>query len=84
MGFLGGTNRKESAYKCKRHKRPRFDPWVGKIPWRRKWQPIPVFFLGESHGQGIGLKRVGHNLSGLANEITDIIYKLVFHISLSK
>ena len=26
-------------------------PWVGKIPWRRKWQPTPVFFLGESHGR---------------------------------
>ena len=28
-----------------------FDPWVWKIPWRRKWQPIPVFLPGESHGQ---------------------------------
>ena len=28
-----------------------FDPWVGKIPWRRKWQPTPVFLLGESYGQ---------------------------------
>ena len=28
-----------------------FDPWVGKIPWRRKWQPTPVFLLGEFHGQ---------------------------------
>ena len=28
-----------------------FDPWVGKIPWRRKWQPTPVFLRGESHGQ---------------------------------
>ena len=27
------------------------DPWVGKIPWRRKWQPTPVFVPGESHGQ---------------------------------
>ena len=29
----------------------RFDPWVRKFPWRRKWQPTPVFLLGESHGQ---------------------------------
>jgi len=29
----------------------RFDPWVGKIPGRRKWQPTPVFLPGESHGQ---------------------------------
>ena len=28
-----------------------FDPWVGKIPWSRKWQAIPVFFLGKFHGQ---------------------------------
>ena len=28
-----------------------FDPWVGKIPWRRAWQPTPVFLPGESHGQ---------------------------------
>ena len=28
-----------------------FDPWVGKIPWRRKWQPAPVLLSGESHGQ---------------------------------
>ena len=28
-----------------------FSPWVGKIPWRRKWQPIPVFLSGKPHGQ---------------------------------
>ena len=28
-----------------------FDPWVRKIPWRRKWQPTPVFLSGKSHGQ---------------------------------
>ena len=27
------------------------NPWVGKIPWRRKWQPTPVFLPGISHGQ---------------------------------
>ena len=32
-------------------RRPGFDPWVGKIPWRRKWQPPPVFLSGKSHGQ---------------------------------
>ena len=35
------------------HRRPRFDPWVRKIPWRRKWQPTPVFLPGESHRQRI-------------------------------
>ena len=34
---------------CRRHG---FNPLVGKIPWRRAWQPIPVFLPGESHGQG--------------------------------
>jgi len=29
----------------------RFNPWFGKIPWRRAWQPIPVFLPGESLGQ---------------------------------
>ena len=29
----------------------KFDPWVGKSPWRRAWQPTPVFMPGESHGQ---------------------------------
>ena len=28
-----------------------FNPWVREIPWRRKWQPTPVFWPGESHGQ---------------------------------
>ena len=32
-------------------KKRRFDPWVGKIPWRRKWQSTLVFLPGKSHGQ---------------------------------
>ena len=36
---------KESAYSVGR---PRFYPWVRKIPWRRAWQPVPVFLPGES------------------------------------
>ena len=42
---------KEPACHCRRRKRCRFDPWVRKIPWRRAWQPTPVFLPGESHGQ---------------------------------
>ena len=49
--FLGGANGKEPACQCRRHKRRRFDPWVGKIPQRRAWQPTPVFLPGKSHGQ---------------------------------
>ena len=32
-------------------KRRGFDPWLGKIPWKRAWQPTPVFLPGKSHGQ---------------------------------
>ena len=42
---------KESACQCRRHKRHRFNHWFGKIPWRRVWQPTPIFLPGESHGQ---------------------------------
>ena len=41
-------NSKESTCLCRRRE---FDPWVGKILWRRKRQPTPVFLSGQSHGQ---------------------------------
>ena len=44
---------KEIACQFRRHKRHRFDPLIGKIPWRRKWQLTPVLLPGESHGQRI-------------------------------
>ena len=57
---------KESTCQCRTHW---FDPWVEKIPWRREWQPTPVFLPGESHGQETGRlqsmqsQRVRHNLA---------------------
>ena len=36
---------------CLQYRRPRFNPWVGNILWRREWQPTPVFLPGEFHGQ---------------------------------
>ena len=42
---------KESAYQCRSHRRCGFISWVGKIPWRSKWQPIPVFLPGKFYGQ---------------------------------
>ena len=51
LGFPGGATGKEPSCQCWRCRRHGFDPWVGKIPWRRAWQPIPVFPPGESHGQ---------------------------------
>ena len=44
-GFPGGARGKEPACQCRSHKGGGFDPWVRKIPWRRAWQPTPVFLL---------------------------------------
>ena len=51
--------------------RLRFDPWVWKIPWRRAWQPTPVFLLGESHGQRrlVDYNPLGHTESDMT-EVT--------------
>ena len=40
-----------SACQCRRCRRCGFDPWVRKIPWKKKWQPTPVLLPGKSHGQ---------------------------------
>ena len=47
---------------CLQCGRPRFDSWVGKIPWRRKWQSTPVLLPGKSHGQRslVGYSPWGH------------------------
>ena len=57
---------KESTCQCRRW---RFNPWVGKIFWRKKWQPTPVFLSEKSHGQkslvgcsSYSCKRVRHDL----------------------
>ena len=47
LGFPGGSVLKNPLANA----RDGFNPWVGKIPWRRKWQHTPVFLPGESHGQ---------------------------------
>ena len=44
----GNSDGKEPACQCRR---PKFNPWVGKIPWRRAWQPTPIFLPGKSYGQ---------------------------------
>ena len=46
MGFPGGSDGKSICLQCGK---PRFDPWVWKIPWRRNWQPTPIFLRGTSH-----------------------------------
>ena len=72
--FPGGSSGKERACQCRAHKRHGFDPWVGKIPWRRAWQRTLVLLPEEFHGQRslAGYKvskvsrRVGHDWSDLA------------------
>ena len=53
---------KESVCQCRRYRRRGFDPWVGKMLWRGKWQPTPVFFPGKSQGQRslVGYSPWGH------------------------
>ena len=70
----GCLNGKESICQCRR---PRFDSWVGKIPWISKWQPIPVFLPGKSHGQRSlggysprGRERVRHELATNKDNMT--------------
>ena len=75
----------EPACQCRRHKTRGFDPRVGKIPWRRAWQPTPVFSLAcriprtEEPGglQSMGSQRVGHDWSDLA-------YTRATHVLLSQ
>ena len=68
LGTSAWCSCKEFACQCRRHRRCGFNPWVRKILWRRKWQPMPVFMPGKSHGQRslVGYspwdhKRVEHN-----------------------
>ena len=51
LQIITAASGKESICPCRSCKRCRFDPWVGKIPWRKKWQPTPVFLPGKSHRQ---------------------------------
>ena len=50
--FLGGASGKEPACQCRRCKRWGFDPWVGKMPWRRACQPTPVILPGNPKDRG--------------------------------
>ena len=52
LGFPSGAGSREPACNAGNlGSTPGFDSWVGKIPWRREWQPTPIFLPGEFHGQ---------------------------------
>ena len=63
---------KKCAWQCRRLRIHGLDPWVVKIPWRRKWVPTPVFLPGEIHGQLSleGYSPWGHKESDLTTEHT--------------
>ena len=76
IGFPGGSDGRVYL----QYRRPRFDPWVGKIPWRRKWQPTPVFWPGKAHGwrslvgySPWGSQRVWHNRATLLLHLCDCV-----------
>ena len=78
--FPGGASAKEPACQCRKGKRRRFDSWVWKIPWRKKWQPTPVFMPRESPWteepgglQSMGSQRVGHDRSDLAHTSVEVV-----------
>ena len=75
-GFPDGASGKESACQCRRLKRHGFDPWVGKISWRRAWQPTPVFLPGEFLGQR---SLVGY--SPWVHKELDMIERMSMHMS---
>ena len=74
----GDASGKEPVCPCRRLRRSEFYPWVGKIPWRRAWQPTPVFLPEESCGQR---NLVGYSPWG--REESDTTERLPFHFSLS-
>ena len=69
LGFPGNSDGKEFFQE---RRRPRFDPWVGKIPWRREWQPTPVFLPGEFHGE--------RSLAGCSSDATEQLTLLAWKI----
>ena len=80
-----GAPSKESSCQSRSPKRRCSAPWVGKIPWRRAWQPTPVFLPGESHGQRslAGYSPWGRKESDTAERLSTV-YTLTLTAFLSK
>ena len=72
---------KDSTCQFRRHKSHGFNAWVGKIPWRRKWQPTPVFLPGKCHRQrSLGFQRVGHNWAHTHTHCIDIVSLIMTNV----
>jgi len=74
--FSSGSDGKASCLQCGR---PGFNPWIRKIPWRRKWQPTPALLPGKSHGQR---SVVGYSSRG--RKESDTTERLPFHFHFLK
>ena len=73
----GAVVKKKSAVfaelACRRCRRLRFNPWIRKLPWRRKWQSAPVFLPGNSYGQRslVGYSQWGRKESDMSQSLSD-------------
>ena len=70
---IDGTVVKNLPLMQETHKRCTFNLWVGKIPWRMKWQPTPVFLPEKSHGQRslVGYSSWGHKESDMTEQLNN-------------
>ena len=86
-GFSGSAGGKESTCQYRRLKRHGFDPWIGKIPWRKKWQPTGIFLPGirwrEEPGrlQSMGSQRVKHNWRDLTCMRSPLLKTSLYYFS---
>ena len=69
--------RRESI--CLQCGRPGFDPWVGKIPWRRKWQPTPVLLPRKFHGRRSLVQATVHGVAKSPAQLSNFTFS---HLSL--
>ena len=79
LDFPGGSDGKVSCLQCER---PGFNPWVGKIPWRRKWQSTPVYCLENPMDRGAwkatvhGVAKSRTRLSDLKDDAVKVLHSI--------
>ena len=79
--MVNENKNKKTRLQMQETKKCKLDPWVRTIPWRREWQPTPVFLPGESHGQRslVGYSLWGHIKSDTTEQLT--LSDFHFHFS---
>ena len=70
-------NGKQSTCQCRRHRRLGFNPWVRKIPWRRKWQPTPVLLPGDFYGQRSLVGYIVHDIAKNWTQLCDFHFSYI-------